>query len=207
MIIEHQGKSPQIDPSAYIAPNATISGDVTIEKDVCIKFGATISAENGPITIGKSVVVFENAVLRSTNKHSLTIKEHCLIGPHAHLVGCKVEECVFIATGSAIFYGSVLGARSEIRVNGVVQLHTQLPPDSVVPIGWIAVGDPAKLLPPNEHGKIWAIQEPLNFPQTAYNVDRAESNQTLMPEITKNLCNTYLKHKKDVVKALFQPQD
>jgi hypothetical protein len=41
-----------------------------------------------------------------------------------------------------------------------------------VPIGWIAVGDPAKILPPNRHEAIWALQEPLNFPGFVYGFDR-----------------------------------
>jgi hypothetical protein len=41
-----------------------------------------------------------------------------------------------------------------------------------VPIGWVAVGDPAEILPPGGHERIWAIQEPLDFPGTVYGVAR-----------------------------------
>ena len=41
-----------------------------------------------------------------------------------------------------------------------------------MPIGWVAVGDPARVLPPGEHEQIWAAQEPLDFPGTVYGVDR-----------------------------------
>lgn len=204
MIIEHLGKSPTIDPSAYIAPNAVISGDVTIGKDCCVKYGAVITAEDGPIAIEESCIVFECAVLRSTPKYSLTIGKNCLIGPHSHLVGCQVKENVFVATGACIFYGAELGARSEIRVNGVVHVHTKILEDQVVPIGWIGVGNPAEILPPNEHGQIWSQQEPLNFPKAAYDVNREGEGESIMPSITKNLGKTYLKHKKDNVIALFE---
>lgn len=30
MLITHLGKSPRIDPSAYVAPNAVLCGDVTV---------------------------------------------------------------------------------------------------------------------------------------------------------------------------------
>jgi hypothetical protein len=30
-----------------------------------------------------------------------------------------------------------------VRINGIVHLKTRLPADAVVPIGWVAVGDPA----------------------------------------------------------------
>jgi hypothetical protein len=33
----------------------------------------------------------------------------------------------------------------------------------VVPIGWIAVGTPAHILPAERHDEIWAIQRDLDF--------------------------------------------
>jgi gamma-carbonic anhydrase len=41
-----------------------------------------------------------------------------------------------------------------------------------VPIGWVAVGDPARIFPPGQHEQIWAIQESLDFPGTVYGVAR-----------------------------------
>jgi gamma-carbonic anhydrase len=41
-----------------------------------------------------------------------------------------------------------------------------------VPIGWIAVGDPAQIFPPGQHERIWAVQEGLDFPGTVYGVSR-----------------------------------
>jgi carbonic anhydrase/acetyltransferase-like protein (isoleucine patch superfamily) len=58
----------------------------------------------------------ENAVIRATDEHAMKIGAHCFIGPHAHLVGCTLEDCVFVATGVSIFHGSHLGFGSEIRV-------------------------------------------------------------------------------------------
>ena len=40
-----------------------------------------------------------------------------------------------------------------------------LPAGATVPIGWIAVGDPAEILPPDQHERVWAIQKPLDFPR------------------------------------------
>jgi len=43
----------------------------------------------------------------------------------------------------------------------------------VVPIGWVAVGDPAEILPASAHEEIWAIQKTLDFPGTVFEVDRS----------------------------------
>ena len=138
----------------------------------------------------------ENAVVRATRRHDCIVADHCLIGPCAHVVGCQVDDEVFIATGAAVFHGARLGRRSQVRIHGVVHLRTVLPPGTVVPIGWIAVGDPAEILSPDQHDRIWAIQQPLNFPETVYGVPRGE---TVMVEITKMLSETLAAHGDDEV--------
>jgi len=48
-----------------------------------------------------------------------------------------------VATGSSLVPSSVVAERCVIRINSVVHVNTYLTPDSVVPIGWVAVGNPA----------------------------------------------------------------
>ena len=182
MLLEHQGRRPHIHASAYVAPNATVSGDVTIGPESRILFGAVLTAEGGPVVLGRYCVVMEQAVLRGTKAHPLRLGDHVLVGPHAHLSGCTVEDNVFVATGASIFNGARLGARSTVRINGVVHIKTVLAPDAVVPIGWVAVGDPASILPPDAHDEIGAVQGPLNFSKTVFNMDPAPAGQTNMPE-------------------------
>jgi carbonic anhydrase/acetyltransferase-like protein (isoleucine patch superfamily) len=196
MIITHLGKTPRIAASAYVAPNAVVCGDVTIGENCRIMFGAQVIAEGGSIVLGNECIVMENAVLRSNARHSLSIGNNCLIGPNAHVVGCRIEEQAFIATGVAIFHGAVLGRGSEVRVNAVVHLKTNLPSGATVPIGWVAVGDPATILPPDQHEKIWAIQKPLNFPLTVYGFDRNEAD---MAKITRRVAEALAAHADDEI--------
>lgn len=172
MIISHNDKFPKIEQASYIAPNAVICGDVIIGKNCKIMFGAQIIAEGGTIVLEENTIVLENAVLRSTEKHNLKIGKNCLIGPNTHIVGSTIEEDVFIATGASIFYESVIGQGSEVRINGIVHIKTFLPQGSTVPIGWVAVGNPVQILSPDKHEEIWMIQASLNFPKTAYGLER-----------------------------------
>ncbi len=183
MILEHNGKRPVIPPSSRIAPNAVICGEVTIGDNCSVGFGAVITAESGPVIIGNNVVVMENAVLRGVKNAPLTIGSNVLVGPHAHLTGCTVEDDVFIATGATVFNKSVLKKGSEVRINAVVHLRTVLPAGATVPIGWVAVGDPAHILPPDRHEEIWAIQKTLDFPRTVFGVDRPPEGESLMPQV------------------------
>src|SRR5262245_13491815 len=146
--------------------------------------GAQIIAEIGAISIGRECIIMQNAVLRSLERHPLTIGNNCLIGPNSHVVGCTIEDEVFIATGAAIFHSAHLGRGSEVRINGIVHLKTHLDAGATVPIAWVAVGDPAQVLPPSEHERIWEIQKSLNFPLTVYGFERSEAT---MEKITRRL--------------------
>lgn len=199
MIIKHLGKSPVIDESAYIAPNAVVCGGVKIGKNARVMFGASIIAEGGYIEIGDNCVILENTVLRSTTNHSLKIGDNVLVGPNAHLVGCTIEDNVFIATGASIFHGVKLCQGAEVRINGVVHIKTTRPENETVPIGWVAVGTPAKILPPEQHNEIWAIQKPLNFRKFVYGMDRKPEGQTNMPEITEMMVKSLKSHKEDEI--------
>jgi hypothetical protein len=86
-----------------------------------------------------------------------------------------------------------------VRVNGVVQLRTELAAHAVVPIGWVAVGTPARILPTEEHEEIWAVQKPLNFPHFVYGVERAPEGETNMPDITARRSHALGRHRADTV--------
>jgi carbonic anhydrase/acetyltransferase-like protein (isoleucine patch superfamily) len=198
MQVVHLNKRPVIDPSAYIAPNATVCGEVTVGAGCRILFGACVVSEGEPIHIGENSIVMENAVVRATDLHPTKIGANCLIGPHAHLVGCTLEDCVFVATGVSIFHGAYLEFGSEVRVNAVVHLRTRVPAHETVPIAWVAVGDPVQMFPPDKHNEIWKVQKPLNFPEFVYGVKRPEDGQSNMTEITRRRSLALGRHKGDV---------
>ena len=195
MRLVHRGRSPQVDPTAYVAPNVVLSGDVRIGAHSRVLFGSVLTAEGGTITIGEHTIVMENAVLRSTGQNDLIVGDHCIVGPRSYLVGATVESQVFLATGSSIFNGAVVGAGSEVRINGTVHLRTTLPPGTTVPIGWIAAGTPAGLFAPEQHDALWAVQSPLDFPGYVFGVDRAGAAP--MVEMTEKWSRSLGRHVDD----------
>ncbi|SHM73338.1 gamma carbonic anhydrase family protein [Cryptosporangium aurantiacum] len=172
MILEHRGARPVVHPTAYVAPTAVLAGDVEVGPECRILFGAVVTADGGPVRLADHVVVMENAVLRGTARNPLRIGAYSLVGPHASVSGAEIETETFLATGCSVFNGARIGAGSEVRINGCVHLRTVLPPGSTVPIGWVAVGDPARILPPDRHEEIWAVQRELDFPGYVFGVDR-----------------------------------
>jgi carbonic anhydrase/acetyltransferase-like protein (isoleucine patch superfamily) len=205
VLIEHLGDRPNVDPSAYVAPTAVLCGDVTIGPRCRILFGAVLTAEGGPIKLGSQCIVMENAVVRASRPYPTGIGNNVLIGPRAYLSGCTVDNNVFLATGSTVFNGAFIGARTEVRINGVVHLHTRLEPDATVPIGWVAVGDPAEIHACGDHDKIWAMQEPLDFPGRVFGLKRAAPGDTIMPELTLRYGRALATHFDDRTLATPEP--
>jgi hypothetical protein len=79
----------------------------------------------------------------------------------------------------------------------VVHVRTRLPPDGLVPIGWVAVGDPAEILPPSEHDRIWAIQRSLDFPGVVYGLERGPDGSVDMRELTARVAIGLRWHRRD----------
>ena len=180
MIVEHRAARPSIDPTAYVAPTAVVCGDVHVGPGARILFGAVLTAEDGRVEVGRNCVVMENALVRGRDGHPARLGADVLVGPHAHVNGCEVAAGCFIATGAALFPGARLGAGCEVRIHGVVHVNSVLAPGTVVPIGWIATGDPAQLFAPGRHEELWAVQRELDFPGTVYGVPRGTSPEELM---------------------------
>ncbi|SFO63597.1 Carbonic anhydrase or acetyltransferase, isoleucine patch superfamily [Actinomadura madurae] len=171
---------PVVPESAYVAPSAVLCGAVTLGEGARVLHGAVLTAEDGTVTTGADVVVMENALIRGRAGHPVTLGDAVLVGPHAHVNGATVEDEVFVATGVSLFPGAVAGAGSELRVNSVLHVNSRLEPGTVVPIGWIAAGDPAELFSPDRHDDLWEKQRALDFPGTVYGVRRGTSMRTLM---------------------------
>ncbi len=195
MRFEHLGAQPRIHPDAVVAETAVVSGDVTIGAGCQVLHGAVITADGGAVTLGEHVIVMENALIRGAAAHPVHIGSHVLVGPMASISGATVEDEVFLATGVRIFNGARIGTHSEVRINAVVHLRTVLPPETVVPIGWVAVGAPAQVLPPDRHDEIWALQHDLDFPGYVFGLDRATPD--LMVQLTERYGSSLARHADD----------
>jgi carbonic anhydrase/acetyltransferase-like protein (isoleucine patch superfamily) len=199
VLIQHGGLRPRVHPSAYVAPNAVLSGNVRVGENSRVLFGAVLTSDGGPVDVGNGTVVMEGALIRGTRRHPATIGDRVLVGPRAYLTGCTIAPEVFLATGSVIFNGAVVETRAEVRIHGVVHVNSRVTEGTTVPIGWVAVGDPAQILPPSEHDRIWAIQRELDFPGTVFGLERPAPGESLMPELTARYTRALARHLEDIV--------
>lgn len=197
MLVEHDGRRPSVDPSAWVAPSAVLSGDVRVGRECRVLFGAVLTDEGGPVELAEQVIVMENALVRGRGGHPARVGRHVVIGPHAHINGAWIGDQAFIATGAGVFPGARVGERAEIRINGVVHVNSELPDDGVVPIGWVAVGAPAEVLAPGEHERIWATQRQLDFPGTVFGLPR--DTPDLVVRVSERYAELFGAHRTDRV--------
>jgi carbonic anhydrase/acetyltransferase-like protein (isoleucine patch superfamily) len=171
MIVEHAGKAPSIDPTAWVAPNAVLSGDVVVGPGCRILYGAVLTAEGAPVRLGEGCVVMEQAVLRAAGRFPLHLGDQVLVGPHAYLSGCTVGDRAFVATGTMVFNGAVLGAASTVAIGAKVHIGCELPAETRVPMGFIAVGRPAEIYAPDDARAASAEVARLDFMRYVFGVE------------------------------------
>ena len=196
MEIRYSDRTPSVDPDAYVAPTAVLSGQVRVGPGSCVLHGAVLAGDGGPVEVGAHCVIMEHAVLRGTPRHPLTVGDHVLAGPHSYLTGCMVGDEVFIATGAKVFNGAQMGRASSVALGGAVHIGCVVPPETRIPIGWVAVGDPARLYPPGEAGSIRAgLEEAGGFLPFVFGTDpaadRGEQMRTAMRRYARFLSRSH----------------
>jgi carbonic anhydrase/acetyltransferase-like protein (isoleucine patch superfamily) len=193
VLVEHEGRAPTVDPDAWVAPTAVLCGDVRVAAGARVLWNAVLVDDGGSISVGERTIVMEHALVRGRASHPVRIGDDVIVGPYAHLNGVVVGDGAFIATGAALFPGARVGAGAEVRIHGVVHVNSVLAAEAVVPIGWVAVGDPAEIFAPERHDDIWAIQRDLDFPGTVLGIERGAPAR----EATTRYSESFGRHRDD----------
>ena len=196
VFVDHRLKIPQVSESAYIAPTAVLAGDVTVGPHSRVLFGAVITAEGGPVSIGTNCVVMENAVIRGVPNQETRVGDQVLVGPHAHLTGCVIEGGSRIATGAVVFNGARIETGGVVEFNAVVYVNTVVPSGVAVPMGWFAGGQPAELVAPGDWERIRAIMESLDYPGTVFGIGVSD-NGAPMPDVARRYARGLALHHQD----------
>jgi carbonic anhydrase/acetyltransferase-like protein (isoleucine patch superfamily) len=139
LIRPFNGKTPIIDPSAFIAENATIIGDVTIGPHASIWYGAVLRGDVGAIRVGARSNVQDLSSLHMTGSASdLIIGDDVVIG-HAVILHSAV-----IGDGALVGMGSILLDDCKIGEGAVVAAGAVVPPRMEVAPYTMVRGAPAK---------------------------------------------------------------
>ena len=150
MIRSLNGKTPHVDPTAFVSEFAYVIGDVQIGEHSSIWPGTVIRGDSGKIIIGKNTNIQDNSVIHSdsdawigdnvTIYHAVTlggispsIKSHEQRDVKRHPT---LNNNVVIGSGAQVLGPITIGEHAKVGANAVVT-H-DVPPHAVM------VGIPAK---------------------------------------------------------------
>jgi carbonic anhydrase/acetyltransferase-like protein (isoleucine patch superfamily) len=139
MLVEFEGYSPTVSPSAFVAPTAVLIGNVVVHDEASIWFGAVLRADHGEhgIIVGARSSVQDNCVVHVAFDHGTTIGEEVTIGHGAVLEGCDIEDRALVGMNAAVLEHARVGQGALIAAGSTVLAHQQIPPNS------LAAGSPA----------------------------------------------------------------
>jgi carbonic anhydrase/acetyltransferase-like protein (isoleucine patch superfamily) len=153
-VLEFRGKTPVIDPSAYVAPTAAVIGDVVVGAESSLWFGTVVRGDVFHIRIGARTSVQDNSVVHVTHDRSATVVgDDVTVGHAVVLHGCTVRDRVIVGMGSVILDDAEIGSDSIVGAGSLVTMGTRFPPRSLV------LGRPAKVVRPLTDEEVARIAE------------------------------------------------
>src|SRR5260370_721653 len=137
-----EGRSPTIDPSAFIAPTATLIGDVHVEAGASVWFNAVLRADFAPIIVREGANVQDCCVLHAPPGIPVDVGPGATIAHGCVVHGVHIGAEAVLANHCTVLDGAVIGARSLIAAHSLVVGGTKIPDEVVV------TGSPAPVLRP-----------------------------------------------------------
>ncbi len=149
MIHDLDGKSPLIDPEAFVHPDATVIGDAVIKARASIWPTTVLRADMGKIVIGEDTSVQDGTIVHLTEGWSETIVgARVTVGHRVILHGCTVGDDCLIGMGSILLDNAKVGSGSLVAAGSLVPVGMEIPENSFVR------GSPATVVGPvKEHHK------------------------------------------------------
>ena len=107
-IIEFEGKTPRIHPTAWIAPTAVIIGDVEIGPDSSVFYGCVLRGDVNAIRIGARTNIQDNSVLHVDRDAPCILGDDVTVGHMALVHGTTVGDGTLVGMKSALLSRSVV---------------------------------------------------------------------------------------------------
>jgi carbonic anhydrase/acetyltransferase-like protein (isoleucine patch superfamily) len=141
MILDFEGMTPRIDPSAWIAPTAVIIGNVEIGPEASVWFGAVIRGDEREhvVRIGARTSVQDNCVVHVSDRGPTIIGDEVTIGHGAIMESCTIGRGALIGMNAVVLQNATIGEGALIAAGSVVSSGAQ------IPARHLAAGAPAQV--------------------------------------------------------------
>jgi carbonic anhydrase/acetyltransferase-like protein (isoleucine patch superfamily) len=144
-LLSFGGKSPWIDPSAFVAPGAQLIGDIEIGAEASIWYNCVLRGDVNRIRIGARTNIQDGSVIHvdspkpgAEEGHPTLIGEDVLIGHLAMVHGCVLHDRAFVGLGSIVMDACV------IESDAMLAAGAMLTPGKRIPSRQLWAGRPAK---------------------------------------------------------------
>lgn len=140
-ILPFRGKTPVIDPTAFVAPTASVIGDVVVGAESSLWFGTVVRGDVFHIRVGSRTSIQDNSVLHVTHDRCATIVgDDCTVGHAVVLHGCTIGDRVLVGMGAVVLDDALVSSDVLIGAGSLVTMGTKIPPRSLV------LGRPARIV-------------------------------------------------------------
>jgi len=146
-ILSFGGKTPRVDPAAFVAPGARLIGDIEIGPDASIWYNCVLRGDVNRIRVGARSNIQDGSVIHVDSPKPgdgeglpTLIGEDVLIGHLAMVHGCILHDRAFVGLGSIVMDGCV------IESDAMLAAGAMLTPGKRIPSGQLWAGQPARYI-------------------------------------------------------------
>ena len=140
MLFSLDQRTPELDPSSFVAPSAQLIGSVRVECNASVWFNVVVRADNDLIVIGPDSNVQDASVLHTDSGIELRLGRGVTVGHKVMLHGCEVGDYSLIGMNAVILNNARIGKHCIIGANALITEGKQIPDGSVV------MGSPGKIV-------------------------------------------------------------
>ena len=145
-LLAFEGKTPLVDPAAFVAPGARLIGDIEIGPEASVWYNCVLRGDMNRIRIGARTNIQDGTVIHvdparpggPPEGFPALIGEEVLIGHMAMVHGCILHDRAFVGLGAIVMDGC------EIESGAMLAAGAMLTPGRRIPAGQLWAGRPAK---------------------------------------------------------------
>lgn len=131
-VLSVAGRTPQVDPTAFVAAGARLVGGVTLGPGASVWYNAVLRADGDTITVGAHSNLQDNVSVHVDAGRPVVIGENVSVGHNAVVHGCTIGDGSLIGMGAVVLNGARIGSGCLIAGGAVVLEGSDIPDGSLV---------------------------------------------------------------------------